>query len=392
MRAFTSCQPTPTLKRVTSSHSLSAVFLLALILPGCASPGAPVARESQKPQSVTDLTATQVGNSIVLSFTLPKHTMRGSVITETPAVQIYRMFENVPANSGRAKPRLLVTIPSQMVTRYEQDGRVVFPEMLTPEDLTAHNGTEAVYEVRTRIGRSNSAPSNTFRIRILAALEPIQDLRARIVGSGIELAWSSPQTLTAGSEQPVVEYEVYREEVSGGVHKLQEQETARQRGGEGAEFKLLGQTSQPSYMDRSVESGRTYAYLVRSTGKYPSGSVESRDSDRVELAFAPILRPATPQHLVGTIISKNEPGVGFTVELSWAISPETNVAGYNVYRSENESGTGARVNSSPVLVPVFRDSSVAAGQKYFYHVTAVNRAGDESEPSAAVGVTVPESK
>ena len=396
MRLFTSCQRTASQRRLTSAHSLLAAFLLASTLPGCASPGAPVTRESQKPQPVTDLSAAQVGNSIVLSFTVPKQTVRGSVITETPAVQIYRAFENVAANSGMVKkPRLIVTVPSQMVPRYEQDGRVIFPDMLTPDDLAAHNGAEAVYEVRTRVGRSNSAPSNPIRIQVLAAPQPIQDLRAQIADTAIELAWSAPQILDAGSEQSSIGYEVYREEISSGTSasRSREQETAGQRAGEvSAEFKLLAQTPQPTYTDHSVESGRTYAYEVRSVTKYASGSVESQDSNRVELTFAPISRPAAPEHLVGTIISANEPAVGFTIELSWAISPETNVAGYNVYRSDTESSPGTRVNNSLVLVPVFRDSSIEAGQKYFYRVTAVNRAGDESEPSAAVDVTVPESK
>lgn len=380
------------LRRLTSYHSLSAAFLIASILPGCASPGAPVTRESQKPLPVTDLSATQVSNSIVLSFTLPKQTVHGGVIAEMPALQIYRAFENVPSNSGTTeKPRLVVTIPPQMLTRYEHGGRIVFPDILTPDDLAAHNGMEAVYEVRTRIGRSSSAPSNPFRIRILAAPPPIQDLRAQVINNAIELAWSAPQIVTGGAEQPSIEYEVYREEVSAtGAQESEKQENAGQRGEKkSADFKLLGQTSQPIYTDQSLESGRIYAYVVRSAAKYVSGSVESQDSNRVEIAFAPISRPAAPEHLVGTIISANQRGAGFAVELSWAISPETNIAGYNVYRSDTESSPGTRVNTSLVLVPVFRDSSVASGQKYFYHVTAVNRAGDESEPSAAVNVTVP---
>lgn len=381
------------LRRLTSYHSLSAAFLIASILPGCASPGAPVTRESQKPLPVTDLSATQVSNSIVLSFTLPKQTVHGGVIAETPALQIYRAFENVPSSSGGAeKPRLVVTIPSQMMTRYEHDSRIVFPDILTPDDLAAHNGMEAVYEVRTRIGRSSSAPSNPFRIRILAAPPPIRDLRAQIMNNAIELDWSAPQIVTASSEQPSIEYEVYREVSGTGAQQSEKQENAGQRGAEkSAEFKLLGQTSQPSYKDQAVESGRIYSYVVRSTAKYVSGSVESQDSNRVEIAFAPISQPAAPERLVGTVIPGNGPALP-TVELSWAIGPETNIAGYNVYRSDTESSPGTRVNTSLVLVPVFRDSSVASGQRYFYRVTAVNRAGDESEPSATVEVTLPESK
>ena len=370
-------------------------MVLALFLPGCASPGAPVTRNTQKPQAVTDLSASQMGDSIVLSFTLPKGTVRGVPLVEKPAVQIYRAFENARANSGKTeKLRLLVTIPPQMLDRYEQNGRIVFSQMLAPEDLAAHSGAEAVYEVRTRVGRSSSAPSNPSRMLILAAPQPIGDLRAQIVDGAVELAWSAPQTLPGTSEQPSLEYKVYRTEVSASskAQSLREQGSANAAGGTSTAFELLGQSSEPSYADRTVEAGRTYAYVVRGVAKYTTGSVESPDSNRAEITFAPIARPAAPEHLVGTITSSNEPAASFIVELSWAISPETNLAGYNVYRSDTESSAGTRVNSSLVLVPVFRDSSVAPGQKYFYRVTAVNRAGEESEPSAAITVNVPESK
>src|SRR5690348_2615768 len=200
MRLFTFRQPMVAIRRAIASHSLSAAAVLALIFAGCASPGAPVTRESEKPQAITDLSANQKGNSIVLSFTLPKETARGSALDETPSVEIYRAFESLPANSGKPeKPRLLITIPSQMLDRYETDGRIVVPDMITSEDLSAHSGAEAVYEVRTRLGRSSSAPSNSFRVRILPALQPIQDLRAQTVDGAIELAWSVPQIVGAGS-------------------------------------------------------------------------------------------------------------------------------------------------------------------------------------------------
>jgi chitodextrinase len=39
--------------------------------------------------------------------------------------------------------------------------------------------------------------------------------------------------------------------------------------------------------------------------------------------------------------------------------------------------------------PSFRDNNVASGRRYWYTVTAVDRAGNESPPSAASLVEVP---
>jgi fibronectin type 3 domain-containing protein len=77
------------------------------------------------------------------------------------------------------------------------------------------------------------------------------------------------------------------------------------------------------------------------------------------------------------------------VELSWAISPETDNAGYNVYRSEQVGVLGTRLNAEPLLTPAFRDMNGLPGRRYFYSVTAVDRSGNESAPSAAVSEGVP---
>lgn len=374
--------------------AMLAAALAEILLVGCASPGAPVTRNTQKPQPIVDLSATQSGNSVVLSFTLPTKTVRGQNLAGTPAIEIYRAFGSVSTASPEReeKPRLLDTIPPQMVNRYSEAGRVTFPDMLTPEDLAAHAGTEAVYEVRTRIGRSNSDSSNLFRLPVLPVPQPIRDLRAEVADGAVGLAWSAGEILPAGSTQPALTYNVYRSEVSGSS-------TAQASGGQasapsraaadgGGNFKLLAETSQPSYADATVQSGRTYAYVVRSVAKYTAGSVESADSNRAKVIFAPASRPEAPAHLVATIAPANQAN-SFAVELSWAISRETDLAGYNVYRSDAETGAGTRLNGAPILVPVFRDASVTPGQEYFYRVTAVSRAGTESERSAPVHISVP---
>src|SRR5690348_1334677 len=191
MRRITLCQRAAALKRTTVSRSFSAAIVLTVILAGCASPGAPVTRNTQKPQAVADLSASQSGNSIILSFTLPTKTMRGQDLAGAPAIEIYRTLEGVTTveTGHKKKPLLLVTIPPQMVSRYEEAGRVTFPDVLTAEDLA---GAAGIYEVRTRIGRSSSDASNSVRIPFLPAPQPIHDLRAQIADSVIELIWSVP--------------------------------------------------------------------------------------------------------------------------------------------------------------------------------------------------------
>jgi fibronectin type 3 domain-containing protein len=75
------------------------------------------------------------------------------------------------------------------------------------------------------------------------------------------------------------------------------------------------------------------------------------------------------------------PNGGRLVDLSWSINLETDLAGYRVYRSEREGELGQALEAQLLLSPAFRDDSAQAGRKYWYVVTAVDRAGNESGPS-----------
>jgi hypothetical protein len=77
------------------------------------------------------------------------------------------------------------------------------------------------------------------------------------------------------------------------------------------------------------------------------------------------------------------------LDISWAISPETDIAGYNVYRSELEGVPGSRLNSDLLLTPTFRDLTTVPGRTYVYTATAVDRAGNESPASAPTPGSVP---
>jgi hypothetical protein len=73
------------------------------------------------------------------------------------------------------------------------------------------------------------------------------------------------------------------------------------------------------------------------------------------------------------------------VVLAWDPSPDSQVIGYNIYRSKS-LGTFpvSALNSSLVHETTFTDSSVEWNQIYYYVVTAVNASGQESAPTNTV--------
>jgi fibronectin type 3 domain-containing protein len=76
--------------------------------------------------------------------------------------------------------------------------------------------------------------------------------------------------------------------------------------------------------------------------------------------------------------------------LSWTASTTPNVT-YNVYRSTVSTGPFTTpLNSSPISGTTFKDTSVKAGQTYYYVATAVAPGGTQSaESSPPVQAAIP---
>jgi hypothetical protein len=84
-----------------------------------------------------------------------------------------------------------------------------------------------------------------------------------------------------------------------------------------------------------------------------------------------------------------------SIDLSWTPNTDPDLVGYNVYRQDVDSrgvvaGTAARLNTTPVAGPAYRDQTAMTGRRYAYRITAVDSAGNESAPSADVQETLRE--
>src|SRR5207248_8179542 len=127
--------------------------------------------------------------------------------------------------------------------------------------------------------------------------------------------------------------------------------------------------------------------VVRSVIQVEGNELESSDSPPVTVTPRDTFPPAAPQGLVAALLPGSAPGA-VLVDLSWSISLETDLAGYRVYRSEQEGTRGQLLTQDLLPTPAVRDSSVEAGHRYWYTVTAVDRAGNESAPSSRVAVDI----
>jgi hypothetical protein len=146
--------------------------------------------------------------------------------------------------------------------------------------------------------------------------------------------------------------------------------------GKPGSFQLVGESKEPSYLDRDFEFGHPYSYEVRALFKEGGTIAESESSQPYEVIPRDTFPPARPTELTALYTSG-------AVELVWTANTEKDLAGYYVYRRENGEQP-SKLNKDLLRTPILRDTSVKPGHTYFYRVTAVDLSNNESQPCEEV--------
>jgi hypothetical protein len=380
-------QPAPPIL-LDSLLPLLCLFLLSFVAIGCGAPGEPTPPSPPIPVAVTDLKARQLGDAVLLTFTVPPKNTLGLRLTEMPTLEIWRGGLRPDGTPDAHSFRLVDTVPATILSNYVDEGKVSFPDPVQPDELRARAGATSVYRVRTRISeRKASADSNQAFVDLYPVPQRIEDIQAKPTEKSIELTWTPPTSTSAGALLPPMrEFHIYRGELD------PKSADAAEKDLHAAVWKLpllqIGVSTTSEYQDSTFDFGRTYAYVVRSVISEGGNLLESADSRPVIITPKDIYPPAPPQDVVGAVIPGSPPGTS-AVELSWTINLETDLAGYRVYRSESEDEKGQLITPDLLPTPSFRDTTVVAGHRYWYSVTAVDRAGNESAPSSAALVEIP---
>jgi len=87
-----------------------------------------------------------------------------------------------------------------------------------------------------------------------------------------------------------------------------------------------------------------------------------------------ITPPSSPTNLAAV-------GGAGIVNLNWDTNLETDLAGYNVYRSTTSGGATNKLNAALISSTSYADNNVTANVTYFYLITAVDTSGNESTTS-----------
>lgn len=361
---------------------LSIVIFSLLPLGGCGAPGEPQPPSPPVPSTVNDLAAHQQGNGVQLVFTLPSRTVAGEKLAEPPAIEIFRGSLKSNGSPDSKSFKLVYTIPGALAESYAALGKIQFTDPLPSQDLRTNPGAPYAYRVRTRASKKkDSADSNMVTAKVYPVPDRIVSLDARVTQNAIELSWTPPQFPTAaGPGETVTGYHVYRGELDASSPVPASNDLSQ------AKWKspsiLLAPSQSNSYRDTLFDFGKIYVYQVRSLVIADGKPVESDDSTPAIVTPRDTFPPAAPQNLVVAEIPGENGAV--SVDLSWSINSENDLAGYRIYRSEQQDERGHSLQEELLLSPSYRDGAVQPGHRYWYVVTAVDRAGNESVPSEPV--------
>jgi hypothetical protein len=361
-------------------------FLFCVFLVACGAPGEPTPPTPVVPVAITDLTAHQDGDGVRLTFTMPSNSIAGVKLAATPAVEILRGALKSDGSPELSSFRVVYAIPGALVDNSRSEGHIGFTDPIAPEEIKASAGRTLAYTVRTRASPKRvSADSNVVSVRVFPVPERIASVEARVTEAAIELNWTAPARTSAGDPLPAIKgYRIYRSEITPSAAASA---PAPPQGKNEAPSSLLATSETNSYRDTSFAFDHTYVYVVRSVIQADGSELESAASTPVTVTPRDTFPPATPQGIVAALLPGAAAGA-LVVDLSWSISLEADLAGYRVYRSEQEGTRGQILSPDLLPTPAVRDTSVEPGHRYWYTVTAVDRAGNESAPSAPVAVDV----
>ncbi len=307
---------------------------------------------------IRDVRAITRGARVILSWPTPTLNVEGKHLP-SGAIAGYEILRAEIGSEGiQARYRPYAEVATSGTNSVEvRDGRSSW------DDRDVHYGRIYGYRVRAESVRGGvSEPSPEVRVMpLMPPAIPVQ-IRAEAGDSSIVISWQSVTTRLNGSVyNGFVGYNIYRSEAGGRFdEKPLNAEPLRT----------------PSFVDRTVVNGKTYAYRVRSVDSPALPWLESPDSAAASATPRDLTPPAPPTGL--TVVA----GIG-KVFLSWSENHEPDLAGYTVYRSELRNGTPERLNKTLLTGTTYWDGTVTGGKTYYYTVTATDKTGNESRPAAA---------
>lgn len=360
------------LKLLSAKAPLALIAVVLLSGLSCGKRKPPLPPKERVIQRV-EVSGFQRGNQVILAWKMPaRNASLGSVMNINRA-DIYRLAEPLSSPLGLSEEEFAArsTLVATLNIRDTDFGL----KTLNYTDTLQFAGQAARlrYAIRfVNAAGQKAAFSNFFLLEPAAKIAGAPtSLSAVVAQEAVKLGWTPPTTNVDGST-PVrlLGYNIYRS------------------GSADVPGKLLNKTpiSDTSFNDEFFEFDKPLFYFVRAVSVGTGGEpVESIESNILQIAPKDTFPPSPPTAI--TLAATPT-----TISIFFATNPEKDVVGYKLYRSEDanlDKAGWTLLTPEAITTNTFQDSRVASGKTYFYYLTAIDKAGNVSEPSEVVSETVP---
>jgi hypothetical protein len=396
---------------------LPAAAFLAACIAGCASPGQPRPPSLNLPETVKDLTAERIGDEVRLRWTTPEKTT-DRIATKGQMTAAICRIASPPSPTCTPIKRLPV-----------QSGVTQTVDVL-PQSLTADPPILLAYRVEILNPKNRSAGLSPDAFAASGAAPPaVDDLRTTPTRDGAMIEWqhsnnpatveldrlpiapdgtviepTPPKSTTKSSSKqalkPTAKNHSDHIAKPTPVSPANQKNTLLTPSPAPTEVKLRTPT-QPTdaggTIDHTAQMGESYQYTAQRVRSVILGGHPLELRSDISSPATVVMRNTFPPHAPAGLeaIPGGATAADRSIDLSWTPNTDPDLAGYNVYRQDVDSkgvvaGTAARLNTTPVAGPAYRDQTAVASRRYAYRVTALDTAGNESAPSADVQETLRE--
>ncbi len=355
------------LKQLANKAPLAALALVLLSDLSCGKRTPPVPPKERVVQRV-ELGGFQRGNQVMLSWKMPERNAPRSSVLNIDRIDIYRLAE--PASASLTLSEEEFASKSTLIATLAIKDSDFGLQTLTYPDKLEFAGQLARLRYAMRFANASGQKagfSNFFLIEPTAkvAAGPTS-LSAEYSQDAVTLKWrQSSANIDGSTPANVLGYNIYR--------STSEKDPA----------KLLNKKplTEVTFRDEFFEFGKEYFYFVRGVALGPGAApVESEETNIVKLKPVDTFAP-TPPTAITLAVGQKE------ISLFFAVNPEKDVAGYLIYRSTDPNLSKkdwAKLTASLLTTNTFQDKTVESGKIYFYYLTAIDKAGNVSEPSEVV--------
>lgn len=367
---------------------LGALSLLGLLFLGaCGKQGNPLPPLRYVPARTQDFAGIQQGAQLRFTFTYPKSTAAGLALAGLSGLEIWAVERPVGSDGLAPKldPRELVAAARvwKKLSTVELAAVTAGDRVLL--DVPLPETGKAYYFAARTLGPQGDLSEYSNLVILLPRQPPAPPekviLTERADGVLAEWTWTAPPApeapaapekpaaAPAGTEAPAAT--VAEVKKPGQIAGFNVYRRSSRDKGYGPPIHASS-PEEKTYLDTEAKFGERYIYAV-TTVLQRDPVVESAIQTEQEVQYLDRFPPSPARELVALA----EPS---QVRLIWRASEAAEATGYNVYRQTGR-GELAKLTAAPIPDLAFTDTAVAAGSVYTYRVTALDAAGNESEPA-----------